>query len=55
MCVAAFAREGSPSAEITFPNANKPLLMEMPSLIRSPAAAVRFSYGEVKVSTAHQR
>ena len=37
------AREGSPRAEITFPRARRPLLMEIPSLIRSPAAAVRLS------------
>lgn len=37
------AREGSPKAEITLPKARRPLLMEIPSLIRSPAAAVRFS------------
>lgn len=38
-----FAREGSPRAEITLPRAKRPLLMEMPSLIRSPMAAVRLS------------
>jgi hypothetical protein len=29
------------------PNASKPLLMEIPSLIRSPAAAVRLSCQEL--------
>jgi hypothetical protein len=43
MC--ALAREGSPRAEMTFPRARRPELMEMPSLTRSPAAAVRFSCG----------
>lgn len=38
------AREGSPSAEMTFPRARRPLLIEIPSLIRSPAAAVRLSW-----------
>jgi hypothetical protein len=46
MCVAMcdLAREGSPRAEMTLPKARRPLLMEIPSLIRSPAAAVRLSF-----------
>lgn len=33
---------------MTLPNARRPLLMEIPSLIRSPAAAVRFNYGMIR-------
>ena len=36
--------EGSPRAEMTFPRARSPLLIEIPSLIRSPWAAVRFNW-----------
>lgn len=44
MAVFDLERDGSPRAEITFPRARSPLLIEMPSFIRSPAAAVRLSY-----------
>jgi hypothetical protein len=36
----------SPSAEMTFPSANKPQLIEMPSFARSPVAPVRFSLSD---------
>jgi hypothetical protein len=34
---------------MTLPNASKPLLMDIPSLIRSPMAAVRLSYKGVSI------
>ena len=36
--------EGSLRAEMTFPRARSPLLIKIPSLIRSPWAAVRFNW-----------
>ncbi|KAE9524646.1 hypothetical protein AGLY_014696 [Aphis glycines] len=36
----------SPSADITFPNANKPQLIDIPSLALSPVAPVRFNLSE---------
>lgn len=41
----------SPRADITFPRASKPQLMEIPSLARSPVAPVRFSLSEPARST----
>uniref|UniRef100_A0A6B0V0B1 Putative secreted protein n=1 Tax=Ixodes ricinus TaxID=34613 RepID=A0A6B0V0B1_IXORI len=43
--------EASPSAEITFPRARSPQLMEMPSLARSPVAPVRLSRSDPARST----
>jgi hypothetical protein len=36
----------SPNAEITFPKANRPQLIEIPSLALSPVAPVRFNLSE---------
>src|SRR3954464_5252156 len=44
ICVVCFALLGSPKADITFPKASKPELIEMPSFARSPTAEVRLSY-----------
>lgn len=48
-CVAFFV--GSPRAEITFPSALRPALIETASLARSPVAAVRFNRSEPARST----
>jgi hypothetical protein len=44
MCVVCFALFGSPKADITFPSASKPELIDIPSLARSPTAADLFNY-----------
>ena len=40
---------------MTLPRASKPLLMDIPSLIRSPTAAVRLSYQEVSIKKAYDK
>jgi len=43
-CVVCLALLGSPKADITFPNASNPELIDIPSFARSPTAADLFSY-----------